>query len=419
MDGRTYRVIVSNNGCSPATSNGLATLTVNTAPAISAAPADVTICSGSNATFSATATGTNLTYQWQENSGSGFVDLSNGGVYGDVTTATLALTNVPVSMDGRTYRVIVSNRGCTSATSNGLATLTVNTAPAISAAPADVTICSGSNTSFSATATGTNLTYQWQENSGSGFVNLSNGGVYGDVTTATLALTNVPVAVNGRTYRVIVSNAGCTSATSNGLATLTVNTAPAISTAPANATICSGSNTSFSVTATGTNLTYQWQEDNGSGFVNLSNGGVYGGVTTATLALTNVPVSMTSNRYRVVVSNSGCTSATSNGLATLTVNTAPAISAAPTDVTICSGSNTTFSATATGTNLTYQWQEDSGSGFVNLSNGGVYSGVTTATLALTNVPVSMTSNRYRVIVSNTGCTSATSNGLATLTVNTA
>ena len=65
-----------------------------------------------------------------------------------------------------------------------------------------------------------NATYQWQGNSGAGFVNLSNAGPYSGVTTPTLTVTGSS-AVNNDVYQCIVSNSwGCADTSSS--ATLTV-----------------------------------------------------------------------------------------------------------------------------------------------------------------------------------------------------
>lgn len=45
----------------------------------------------------------------------------------------------------------------------------------------------------------------------------------------------------------------------------------------------------------------------------------------------------------------------------------------------------------------YQWQVDQGSGFVNLTNAGVYSGVNTQILTINNIATSATGYRYRVV----------------------
>lgn len=87
----------------------------------------------------------------------------------------------------------------------------------------------------------------------------------------------------------------------------------------------------------------------------------------------------------------------------------------PTDTVANVGGSTTFQVTATGKlPLTYQWQVNTGSGYVNINDGGPYSGVTTSTLSITGATEDMHEYRYRVIV--TGLDSKTSN-YATLRVN--
>ena len=89
-------------------------------------PANSTIVGGTNADFSVVAEGTDVSYQWQVSHDGGitFTDLTNDGIYSGVTSATLTLTNVPISMDGKQYKVKVSNGS--EAVSNAAA-LTVNT----------------------------------------------------------------------------------------------------------------------------------------------------------------------------------------------------------------------------------------------------------------------------------------------------
>jgi hypothetical protein len=70
------------------------------------------ICPGSNATFTSSITGTS--YQWQEDSGSGFTNLSNNASYSNVTTRTLTLNNPPTSYYGRRYSCVVINGTSTS-----------------------------------------------------------------------------------------------------------------------------------------------------------------------------------------------------------------------------------------------------------------------------------------------------------------
>lgn len=62
---------------------------------------------------------------------------------------------------------------------------------------------------------------------------------------------------------------------------------------------------------------------------------------------------------------------------------------------ICPGASTVFQSHMSGGVL--QWQVDDGTGYVNISNGGVYSGVETAALALTAPPTNMYGLKYRCV----------------------
>ena len=95
----------------------------------------------------------------------------------------------------------------------------------------------------------------------------------------------------------------------------------------------------------------------------------------------------------------------------ITIDTQPA------DDESATGEAVTFSVaasiTGTGGTLTYQWQEDSGSGFANITEAGVYSDVDTDTLAISD-NTGLDTYQYRVVVSATGADSVTSDA-ATLT----
>src|SRR5690606_1869675 len=120
---------------------------------------------------------------------------------------------------------------CVPGVVSSAAILTVNTAPAIAAQPSNSTICSGSSTTFTMSATGTSLSYQWQVNDGSGWSSLANTGIYSGATSDTLVLTGTTTAVNNYQYRCRVGGA-CTPLVTSSVATITVNTAPAITLQP-------------------------------------------------------------------------------------------------------------------------------------------------------------------------------------------
>jgi hypothetical protein len=66
-----------------------------------------------------------VSFQWQENSGEGFVDLTDGEKYSKTLNDTLTIILPTVSMSGNKYRCIVFGGCSTSDTTDGNATLTV------------------------------------------------------------------------------------------------------------------------------------------------------------------------------------------------------------------------------------------------------------------------------------------------------
>ena len=262
-------------------------------------------------------------------------------------------------------------------------TVTVNQLPAITVQPvATQTACTGTNVSFSVTATGTGLTYQWRKNG----VNLLNGGqlngtVVSGATTNTLTLSIVS-ATDAANYTVVVSGS-CPPAVTSAAGALVIATAPTITTQPANVTACLGSTATFSVVAAGSPAPtfYQWQVSTAAvpAFTNI----LVGSFATPTLVLPNVDATMNGNRYRVVITNTCGQTITTNGLATLTVAPLTGVTATALPARIClsdgpialvgspvggswsgigvSGSNFVPGATANGTyTLTYTYSNTSG-----------------------------------------------------------
>lgn len=166
----------------------------------------------------------------------------------------------------------------------------------------------------------------WEEtwdlvNGASSYEVYLNGNQVGSVVDAVYNFTDLSP---NTTYSVTVAEV-----TANGVGpqssvdSITTLLAPVITSNPNNSTIDEGGDTSFTVVATGTGLTYQWQVDTGTGsFVNVSDGAPYSGATAVTLNITDVTASMDAYLYKVIVSGTVLPPATSTS-ATLTVNTAP------------------------------------------------------------------------------------------------
>ncbi len=143
--------------------------------------------------------------------------------------------------------------------------------------------------------------------------------------------TGSPVAASPMvttTYTVVgTAPGGCQTSAAK---TVVVYQRPAVTANPTDAVACVGANASFTVGASGQGVTYQWQEstDGGTTYNNITNGGIYGGATTATLTLTGVTLSMNDYKYRAVIGGSCPPSVNSTG-ATLTVNALPVVAITP------------------------------------------------------------------------------------------
>jgi subtilisin-like proprotein convertase family protein len=141
MSTTTYTVLATApGGCQTSAS---ATINVNQLPAVTAQPANTTVCAGQPATFTVGGSGAGLTYRWQisTNGGTTWTNLTNTAPYSGVTTAILTINPTGGIMNGYRYRAVLSGICPPSATSAG-AILTVNELPAIAFTPASP-VCGG------------------------------------------------------------------------------------------------------------------------------------------------------------------------------------------------------------------------------------------------------------------------------------
>jgi uncharacterized repeat protein (TIGR01451 family) len=387
-----YRVIVSNACPSSVTSNA-AILSVSNPSFIATQPTAQAGCAGSTVVFGITTSGgAPDSVQWQ-------VSTDGGATYNNMVgqnSLSLALLNISSSLNNNLYRIQIFSCA-TNPENSQSAILTVNSSASISTQPADESSCVGNNVSFTVSTTGTSLTYQWQVSTDGGltFSNLTGQ------TGSTLQITGLTLAQNNNKYRVIVSSSVCPGPLTSSAATLTISNTPSIQTQPSGTTVCSGSNASFSIYASGSGLTYQWQisTDGGNTFSNIN------GETNSTLNINAVTGSQNGNRYRVLIGSNCSAGNITSSSAPLTVSPQTAISIQPADVTVCAQGNAQFSVAANGDGLTYQWQisTDGGNNYSNMP------GENGTSLSLTAVSSSMNNNKYRVVIQSTYCGSSSSN----------
>jgi hypothetical protein len=319
---------------------------------------------------------TSVAYQWQRDSGSGFVDIAGA------TTTTYTLT---AADEGASIRVHV-------VASNASGSGTVDTAavgPVIPATPVNTTAPTVSGSTVGGkvlTATrgawhpaGTSYTFQWQRDTGSGFTDI------GGATSSTY--TTVPADV-GATLRARVTATNPYDSTTVATAAVgPITTGKPASSVPPAISGTAKRGAALAVTPgtwspTATSYTFRWQRDDGSGFADIAgaNGTTY------------VPIGADIGApLRVVVTAAnafGATTATSAPTADVAADP-PVNLGSP---GIAGTAKRTFTLTASagtwspaGASLTYQWQRDDGSGWADV--GGATA--PTYTLAAADVGATM------------------------------
>jgi len=417
MNGNRYRAIVGSSCGSEVTSN-IVDLIVNEAPEISIQPQPVTVCEGDPADFTVAAGNTTApSYRWQvtTDNGMNWNNLTDGSVYSGTLTATLRINNPAGSMNTWKYRAVISG-ACTPPVTSDAAALTVSIKPVITVQPVNATICPNTGTTFSVVAQGTGLNYRWlyDKGDGMGYNPVNNDVVHSGADAATLILTSVPQSFDGYFYKVEITGT-CPPAVTSVPVKLGVGIITSITGQPSDSTVCEFNPASFSVAAEGAGLTYRWQVNTGSGWNNITTGINYTGVTTNKLVIYNIPRTMDTYRFRVIV-GSTCSGDLTSDEAVLRVNTSPKITVPPVEASSCPGETVSFSITAEGSVLTYQWQINTGSGFTDLTDAAPYSGVTTDKLTITGVISDMNGSLFRVVVSG-ACTPPATSPITLLRVN--
>ncbi|HKR05002.1 MAG TPA: hypothetical protein VJY62_10230 [Bacteroidia bacterium] len=389
------------------TASTCAPLSITTQPLASS------VCAGNNTSFTITAAGP-TGYQWQEYNGTVWNNLSNGGVYSNVTTATLNLTGVTAGLNNYQYRCVTTN-GCSFVTSNA-ALLNVGAAFSITSQPSNAVTCIGSNTSFTVATTAGATAYQWQVSTDGGltYSNLSNGAPYSNVTATTLDITGASAGLNNNLYQCVITNGGCTAPVTSNAAMLTAG-GPTFILNPGNAAACNGNSASFTVLTTGGAPTYVWEYsiNGGVSWNPVPNAPPYTGFNTATLTINPAVLAMNNYQYRSVVTDAGCPSTSTS--AVLTVSSGPVIFTQPSNVITPAGTNATFTVNAVNT-VSYQWEESTNGGvtWTALSNLPPYSGVTTAAMTISGVTAAMNGYMYHCILG--GCASSLTSNAGTLII---
>lgn len=259
-------------------------------PRITREPKSAAVLAGGTARFIASATGSPVPkIRWElERQGGHWVRL---GAHSRVLSVRARL-----SENGYRYRAVFTNAaGAVGTRAVVLRVKLKSRAPVITEQPTSVAVASGGQASFSAAASGVpSPAAQWQYSTNGGATWAAIPGA----DSSSLSFV-VNLAENAYEYEVVFTNeAG--SATSS-FATLSVPTAPAITSQPSSQFVRTGSSATLAASASGSPTpSVQWDEstNGGSSFAAIL------GATSPTYSLTNATVSESGDEFEAVFTNS-------------------------------------------------------------------------------------------------------------------
>lgn len=354
------------------------------------------VCGFGNARFSVDAQGPNVQYQWQLRTGANWFNVTNNGTYSGANTKNLDINGYNPDFDGNKYRCVVNNN-CGAIASNTMELL-IDASP-VTVEPPGAIACEGNQVILPfavSNAGGTVHTYQWYVKTPSHNVMALNAGpLYTGVDTPLLVMSSVTPNMDGNEYFCIIDN-GCWS---TDTVLLNVKKLPVISDQPRNDTACMYESASFTVLAQGSNLHYQWQIFNSTGWQNLANSSIYSNVNTQTLVVQNPDMSNHGKSYRCEVAGD-CDTIYSDP-ALLTVYDGFSIIAQPQDSTACVNSVATFRvATMSTSPVTYQWMMITSTGLHVPVDTPLYLYGNSAEMVVLSAEQKLHATKYYCVISN-------------------
>ena len=336
--------------------------------AITSQPAALSTCEGGAAITSVAATGTSLTYQWQESTdaGTSFTDIAGAN------SASLSIINVIAAMSGYQYHCVI-NGACTTDLISGNSILSLIAQP-LAASASNTSRC-GTGTVLLTASVGANETVDW-------YSAAALGTLYGSGTSFTSPSISTTTTFYAQTRNTI---SGCLSADRTA-AIATILAAPLAPTA-SNGIICGSGSTIISATP-GIGETINWYSASTGGTLLLSSSNTY-----------TTPVVSATTSYYAESRNTGCGSTTRTAVS-VTVNALPAAVTTVVNATKCGPDTATVSATAA-TGMTIDWYADSTT--TTILQAGTLTGVNKLI-----TPVLSATTLYFAVQRNltTGCRSA-------------
>jgi len=294
------------------------------------APDPAQVCALDTIQLTSNITGTQ--YQWQQDAGTGYVNLSDNSQYAGSQTATLTINTVPANYNNYKFRCLVDG-----STLSHVLYLTVFAKPQ-ALGGADKVKCGSSSVSIGTTTPmQPGHTYTWTT-------------AAGNLAGLTPVINVSPTATT--TYIYTVSNGQCTARDTVVVTVMTAVT-PSVTISASQTTVCDGSPVTFTALPVngGSSPNFQW-------FVNNVAAGTNSPIFTPATLPNNAQVRVT------MTTNAPCATQATASSNTIVISSGatqqPLVTIQTAATTVCAGTAVTFTATPThgGTAPVYQWMKN-------------------------------------------------------------
>jgi hypothetical protein len=340
-------------------------------PAFTTQPQSQSVSAGATATFSVTATGGGLSYQWQS-------EPPGGSSFTNITGATSSSYTTPATMlaqSGTQYMCVVTNT--VGSTPSNAATLTVTSAP--------------TGTDYVTSTSLGNL-----RNNFSGWVGMSFTVGSSPVTVSGLGRFFAPGDTGSHTVKIVTASNSQNVTGGSVSISMSGGTAGSFIYANLPSTVTLNANTTYYILSQETSGGDQWYDINTT-------------ITTTVVASETSAVWSQDGATYNPIGSAGQAYVPVDFVYTTSLSQ-PGITTQPQSQTVGAGATATFSVTATGGGLSYQWQLEApgGSSFTNIS------GATSSSYTTPATTLAQSGTQYMCVVTNT--VGSTPSNAATLTV---
>ena len=380
--GATINEVLNNTTTAPIVVNYLITLnanqcpntqtlavTVNPTPSLSSSLTPPSICSANPFSYTPTSATLNASFTWIRVANVNITPSPSAS--SNLVPINETLTNNTTSTVNVTYNIITTANGCSSLTQQVV--VPINPSPSLSSSLLTSQICSNTLFNYTPSSTTSGTTFSWTRAAVAGISTPASSGI-NNISEALENTTAAPITVN---YVYTLSANNCSR---QQIISVIVKPNPTLSSSLTPASICSGTNFSYTAISGTAGVTYSWVRPSVAG-INNGNASSSGAINTGIIneTLTNNTFNPIIVNYNFTITANGCSS---NQTVSVTVNPKPV--ATPGINYLCNGDTSqaiSFSGNGVA-NTTYTWSNNNTSiGLAASGSGSIPLFVATNTTA--------------------------------------